>query len=120
MLVKVPVAKSPPTHVYADGPGAAAIADPVGSASATAAASDARILRRIAFSMGVDPFSRPSRATRLYPVRACPDGAGSVSPLAQRRLGDRIGTPRWWNPSPDESSHPAVGRVCIAAAPRVQ
>jgi hypothetical protein len=31
-------------------------------------------------------------------------------------LGDRIGTPRWWNPSPDKFCHPAVGGLRIAAA----
>src|SRR5436190_23263930 len=55
---------SPPAHVYGIGPDAAAIADPLGSASAAAMARDARILRRVAFSMGFDPFWPPPAGTR--------------------------------------------------------
>lgn len=67
--MKVPEARSPPVHVYGTGRcvlDPAAIADPVGTASAAATARDPRILRRIAFSMSTDPLSRPSRGgTRL-------------------------------------------------------
>ena len=65
----------------------AAIADPVGSASAAATARDPRILRRVAFSMSTDPLSRPSRGARdSIRAHSRPDRAGSVSPLAQRTV----------------------------------
>src|SRR4249920_639837 len=101
MLVKVPEAKSPPVHVYGIGPGTAAIADPVGSASAAATARDPRILRRIGFSMSIYPLSPLPRGHATPSSHSRADGAGSVSPLAQRDgLGDRIGPPRWWTHPP--------------------
>src|SRR5450755_1601809 len=114
MLVKFPVAKSPPVHVYA---GAvldpAAIAAPVGSASAAAMARDPRILRRMAFSMSTR--HRPL----LGAVAPGSDGVGlAIGPAWRSWRPDRDAA--LVNPPPEESSHPVVGGVCIAVTACVQ